>query len=80
MSDSTSASEPFICASCGETFGCGAKLDGCWCTELTLSETATAEVAKDFEGCLCPKCLGAFAAKPELKPEYRNDPTTELMK
>jgi Cysteine-rich CWC len=49
--------EPSVCASCGETFGCGAKLEGCWCTEVTLSEEILAGIAKEFNGCLCPKCL-----------------------
>ena len=64
MSVSSKVSEPSVCASCGETFGCGAMLDGCWCTEVTLSEEITAEIARDFDGCLCPKCLDAFAARP----------------
>ena len=59
--------EPSVCGSCGETFGCGAKLDGCWCTELTLSEVAAAEVANGFDGCLCQRCLSAFAKLSELK-------------
>ncbi len=50
-------SVPSVCGSCGETFGCGAKLDGCWCTDVTLSEEITAAIAKEFNGCLCPKCL-----------------------
>lgn len=64
MSDVSKNIEPSVCASCGETSGCGAKLDGCWCNEVTLSEEITAEIAKNFDGCLCPKCLNAFAARP----------------
>lgn len=59
--------EPSVCGSCGETFGCGAKLDGCWCTDVTLSKEVAAQIEKDFAGCLCPKCLGSFAARPSMK-------------
>ena len=55
--------EPSVCASCGETFGCGAKLAGCWCTEVTISAETTTALAKEFDGCLCPKCLGDVSAK-----------------
>jgi len=72
--------EPSTCASCGDTFGCGAKFDGCWCTELTVSEAAAAEIGNDFDGCLCPKCLGVFALRPEKKPAYTDRPSTELIK
>ncbi len=78
VSDLPEKNEPCVCASCGETFGCGAKFDGCWCTEVTLSEEATAEVAKNFDGCLCPKCLNAFASRPSMKLIYR-DGTTEIV-
>ena len=50
-----------ICESCGAEFGCGAKLDGCWCTELTLTESAAAEIRAKFNDCLCPKCLEKLA-------------------
>ncbi|MFN0277083.1 MAG: cysteine-rich CWC family protein [Pyrinomonadaceae bacterium] len=53
--------EPKTCESCGETFGCGAKLDGCWCAELTISPEAADEIKAKFDDCLCPKCLSAIA-------------------
>ena len=55
-----------VCESCGETFGCGAKLDGCWCTELTLTETAAGEINAKFNDCLCPKCLVKVAENKEI--------------
>lgn len=70
MPDLYKPNDPSVCASCGETFGCGAKLDGCWCTEVTLSEESTASIAKDFNGCLCPKCLSSFASRPSIKLIY----------
>lgn len=53
--------EPSVCASCGETFGCGAKLDGCWCTDVELSPETADELKAKFKDCLCPKCLQVFA-------------------
>ena len=49
--------EPKTCESCGETFGCGAKLDGCWCTEIKLPEEITGDLKTKYQDCLCPKCL-----------------------
>jgi hypothetical protein len=54
--------EAKVCESCGNTFGCGAKLDGCWCAELTLPESAVQEIKEKFEKCLCPECLRIFAS------------------
>ncbi len=70
---------PFVCESCGDEFGCGAKLDGCWCMEVTLSEKSTAEIAKDFAGCLCPQCLGSFAARPAMKRTCENGLTKVIL-
>jgi hypothetical protein len=75
MSDPTSESEPSVCASCGEAFGCGARLEGCWCSDLTLDSVAAEVLKNKFDACLCPKCLAAFASQPLMKPEIadRND-------
>ena len=50
-----------ICESCRAEFGCGAKLDGCWCTKLELAEPQAAQIKAKFGDCLCPKCLEKFA-------------------
>lgn len=62
--------EPSKCESCGEEFGCGAKLEGCWCSELSLGETTRAELRTRFQRCLCRACLERFAAG-ELDNETR---------
>ncbi len=49
------------CESCGETFGCGAKIDGCWCTEVKLSQESAADLKAKFSDCLCPVCLAKVA-------------------
>ncbi len=52
-----------VCESCSAEFGCGAKLDGCWCTELTLTEQQAETIRTKFTDCLCPTCLEKFAEK-----------------
>src|SRR5258708_4968749 len=49
--------EPKICRSCGESFGCGAKLDGCWCTEIELPEKIADYLKTKYQDGLCPECL-----------------------
>lgn len=46
---------------CGNTFGCGATLGGCWCAEINLSDAARVELRARYQGCLCPICLEGFA-------------------
>lgn len=55
--------EAKVCSMCGETFGCGARLDGCWCTDVTVSQETVDSLKADYDDCLCPKCLGSLAAK-----------------
>jgi hypothetical protein len=54
--------EPSACESCGGEFACGARLAGCWCGEIKLSEETRAELRARFRGCLCRACLERFAA------------------
>ena len=53
----TEKDNPSICESCGEEFGCGAKLDGCWCNDVKLPEYAAEALKVKFDKCLCPTCL-----------------------
>ena len=62
--------EPKVCGSCGESFGCGAKLDGCWCAELKLPEAAATKLNVEFTDCLCSKCLKALSARPGIIVKY----------
>jgi hypothetical protein len=54
--------EAKVCESCGEAFGCGAKLDGCWCTAFELPDEAADQIKTKFNDCLCPACLAKYAA------------------
>ena len=66
------------CESCGEAFGCGARLAGCWCTELTLTEPQAESIKAKFDYCLCPRCLAKFAEKVAMKVTYA-DGSTEII-
>jgi hypothetical protein len=54
--------EASVCEACGGEFACGAKLSGCWCAEVELSEAVRAELRLRYRGCLCRACLERFAA------------------
>lgn len=53
--------EQKVCESCGEAFGCGAKLDGCWCVDVGIPTEMAANLKAKFNDCLCPKCLASMA-------------------
>lgn len=53
--------EPKLCESCGETFGCGANLDGCWCVDVAIPPVAADDLKSKFNDCLCPQCLASLA-------------------
>ncbi len=63
----TGAGEPRICESCGVEFGCGARLEGCWCAEVKLSELQAGAIKSRFSDCLCPACLRSFAERSAIK-------------
>ena len=45
------------CERCGGDFACGAALEGCWCTEVKVSDEARDYMRSKYESCLCRKCL-----------------------
>ena len=52
-----------VCDACGEGFGCGANLDGCWCRQFELSEETAAALKQRYDDCLCPKCLARLSGE-----------------
>lgn len=53
--------EPATCEACGGPFTCGAKLSGCWCSEIKLSDETRADLKGRYRNCLCRKCLDKLA-------------------
>ncbi|HEV7804679.1 MAG TPA: cysteine-rich CWC family protein [Solirubrobacteraceae bacterium] len=49
---------PDRCPRCGGAFACEIATGACWCAELTLSPARQAELATEYDGCLCAGCLG----------------------
>jgi len=54
--------EPVACEACGGEFTCGATLTGCWCSEVTLTDDARAQLRQQYKKCLCRACLERQAA------------------
>ncbi|MBC7910945.1 MAG: cysteine-rich CWC family protein [Pyrinomonadaceae bacterium] len=51
------------CEACGSEFTCGARLKGCWCSEIKLNDAVRAGLRERYEHCLCRACLEQFAEK-----------------
>jgi hypothetical protein len=52
-----------VCESCGAEFSCGAAAQGCWCSEVKLTEEGRARLSERYGSCLCRACLEQFAAE-----------------
>ncbi len=50
------------CERCGESFRCGAGAPACWCKQVVVSGWARRQIVTTYFDCLCPACLGDFAA------------------
>lgn len=74
----TSSSETKTCESCGNSFGCGAKADGCWCVDVTLDQRIADELKLRFQDCLCPACLNLLASRPSMIVTFA-DGATEMI-
>jgi len=73
-------SEPIskTCEFCGQTFGCGAKLDRCWCSEVTVPAAIAEFVRSKYADCLCSNCLRKISAGAAIVIKY-SDGTCELL-
>jgi hypothetical protein len=49
--------KPDRCPRCDARFGCGIGTGTCWCAEVQLTAERQAQLAAEFDGCLCPECL-----------------------
>jgi len=48
------------CGKCGRAFLC--QSGGCWCEEVKMSAETLRWLSRAYDDCLCPVCLGEFAA------------------
>jgi len=48
---------PQTCESCGAEFKCEIGLNGCWCTQVKLSDDAREILKSKYKSCLCRRCL-----------------------
>jgi hypothetical protein len=60
---STRSRKALVCEACGGPFTCGARLSGCWCAEIKLSDETLTELKQRYRSCLCQQCLEGFAAR-----------------
>ena len=60
--------EPTVCEACGGPFVCGAKLSGCWCSEIKLSDETRSELKSRYQSCLCRECLERLSEPPAVAP------------
>ena len=52
------------CAACGESFACEITIgEGCWCSEVKLSEKTRQELRARYSSCLCRACLQEAEAR-----------------
>jgi hypothetical protein len=45
------------CARCDAEFSCGAGTGACWCAAVDVPRDVLEQLAAEYRGCLCPKCL-----------------------
>jgi hypothetical protein len=50
------------CAACGESFSCGAPVEGCWCEGVQVAAEVLVALRASYADCLCRRCLTAAAA------------------
>jgi len=62
-------SRDLVCESCGNSFSCGASLQGCWCAEVKLSDEDRAGLKGRYGDCLCRECLERIATHPSGVPD-----------
>lgn len=60
---------PRECEACGQLFGCGASLTGCWCMSVKVQAEVREQLRGKYKNCLCPECLARFAQEPNATVE-----------
>lgn len=67
-----------VCESCGQPFGCGAKLYGCWCADVRLQTDIADTLKTNYRDCICPRCLAKFSTPVAIIVSYADD-TSEII-
>jgi cysteine-rich CWC protein len=50
-------SDTVLCPRCSAGFECGIQTGDCWCAGVMLDDVIRADMARFYDGCLCPTCL-----------------------
>ena len=61
------------CPRCGAAFRCGAADAACDCFDLTLSAKLQAEIAAQWQDCLCVACLKQLSSADQAAPRACSD-------
>lgn len=56
------------CPRCGGGFECGVNAGHCACFGIRLTDILRAELAAQYSGCLCLRCLGELIAADARQP------------
>jgi hypothetical protein len=49
-----------LCPRCSVGFQCGVQTGGCWCAGVMVDDRVRGDMARFYDGCLCPECLRAI--------------------
>ena len=52
--------KPSKCPKCGAEFHCSTS-PKCWCYEIDVPAEIMEKIEQQYDGCLCPECLKAYA-------------------
>ncbi len=52
-----SVSSAGVCSRCSAGFRCDRASARCWCADVTVDDRVRADLARFYDGCLCPDCL-----------------------
>lgn len=49
--------DTLLCPRCSSAFDCGRQTGACWCADVMLDDQIRGDIARFYNGCLCPDCL-----------------------
>lgn len=72
----TSLRRQHTCEACGGEFICGVSLNGCWCSEIELTDEVRRDLRSRYTDCLCRQCLESLGLNREPKESAPEIPRT----